>query len=173
MVNYRRIRVPGGTYFFTVTLRDRRSDLLIESADLSREVFRSVRQQHPFVIDAMVVLPDHLHTLWTMPEGDSDYSGRWRAIKARFSRALANHGVPLVRNRRGEYDLWQRRFWEHMIRDDDDFARHVDYIHYNPVKHGSAKDSFDWRWSSIHAYARKGIIAADWRGREQGGSFGD
>ena len=102
MVNYRRIRVPGGTYFFTVTLRDRRSDLLIESADLLRKVFRSVRQQRPFAIDAMVVLPDHLHTLWTMPEGDSDYSGRWRAFKARFSRALANNGVSLVRNSRGE-----------------------------------------------------------------------
>ena len=173
MVNYRRIRVPGGTYCFTVTLRDRRSDLLIESADLLQEVFRSVRQQHPFVIDAMVVLPDHLHTLWTMPEGDSDYSGRWRAIKARFSRALANNGVSLVRNSRGEYDVWQRRFWEHLIRDDDDFARRADYIHHNPVKHGLVEEPFDWRWSSIHAYARKGIIAADWRGREQGGSFGD
>jgi putative transposase len=172
MVNYRRVRVPGSTYFFTVTLHNRGTDVLAARSDLLREVFRSVRQRRPFVIDAVVVLPDHLHTLWTMPEGDSDYSGRWRAIKAQFSRALANDGVSLVRNRRGGYDLWQRRFWEHMIRDDDDFVRHVDYIHYNPVKHGLVENPFDWRWSSIHAYARKSIIA-DWHCGEQDGSFGD
>jgi putative transposase len=98
---------------------------------------------------------------------------RWRAIKAGFTRALARHGVPLVRDRRGEYDLWQRRFWEHMIRDDDDLARHVEYIHHNPVKHGLVTEAFDWRWSSIHAYARRGVIARDWNGRELDGRFGD
>jgi putative transposase len=173
MVSYRRVRIPGATYFFTVTLRDRRADWLTARADLLRSVVRCVRHQRPFTIDAMVILPDHLHTVWTLPADDADYSGRWRAIKARFSRALASDGVPLVRNRRGEYDLWQRRFWEHLIRDDEDFARHVDYIHHNPVKHGWVANPFDWRWSSIHAYARRGVIAADWSGRDQDGTFAD
>jgi putative transposase len=124
-------------------------------------------------IEAAVVLPDHLHAICTLPPGDADYSGRWRAIKARFSRALVGRGVPIVRNRRGEYDLWQRRFWEHLIRDDGDFARHVDYIHYNPVKHGLVADPFDWRWSSIHAFARRGIVSRGWCGFDQDGTFGD
>ncbi len=136
MVRYRRARIPGAIYFFTVTLRDRRSDLLTRRAELLRQVFRGVRRERPFTIEAIVVLPDHLHTMWTLPPGDADYASRWRAIKARFSWSLARDGVPLIRNRRGEYDLWQRRFWEHLIRDEDDFARHADYIHCNPVKHG-------------------------------------
>jgi REP-associated tyrosine transposase len=135
--------------------------------------FRSVRHKRPFAIDAIVVLPDHLHTIWTLPPGDADYSGRWRAIKAGFSKDLAGHGVPLVRGRRGEYDLWQRRFWEHTIRDEGDVARHVEYIHHNPVKHGFVTNPFDWRWSSIHSYARRGIIVAEWNGRDQAGVFGD
>jgi putative transposase len=125
------------------------------------------------MIDAVVVLPDHLHTVWTLPAGDADYSGLWRAIKARFSRSLARSGVPLARDRRGEYDLWQRRFWEHLIRDDDDLARHVEYIHYNPVKHGLVADPFHWRWSSIHVYARQGIVSTEWSGRDHDGAFGD
>ena len=173
MVNYRRARVPGATYFFTVTLRDRRKDWLTAHAELLRSSFRRVRRQRPFAIDAVVVLPDHLHTIWTLPPGDADYSGRWRAIKAVFSRNLSDLGVPLVRNRRGEYDLWQSRFWEHLIRDEEDFARHVTYIHYNPVKHGLVAAPMDWRWSSIHAYVRRGIIAADWSGCDQSGTFGD
>ncbi len=173
MVNYRRARVPGSAYFFTVTLRDRRKSYLIAHVDLLRSVVRSVRHERPFAIEAIVVLPDHLHAICTFPAGDADYSGRWRAIKARFSRSLAGGGVPIVRNRRGEYDLWQRRFWEHLIRDDGDFARHVDYIHYNPVKHGLVADPFDWRWSSIHAFPKRGIIGRGWRGGEQDGPFGD
>jgi REP-associated tyrosine transposase len=121
----------------------------------------------------MAVLPDHVHSLWTLPPGDADYSARWRAIKARFSRRLAGDRVALARNRRGEYDLWQRRFWEHVIRDDEDFARHVDYIHYNPVKHALVTNPFDWRWSSIHLYARRGIVTPDWSGHDQQGEFGD
>jgi putative transposase len=104
---------------------------------------------------------------------DADFPGRWRAIKAGFTRAVTRHGVPLVRDRRGEYDLWQRRYWEHLIRDDEDFARHVDYIHHNPVKHGLATDPFRWRRSSIHAYARQGVINREWRGRKVGGRLGD
>ena len=173
MVNYRRARVPGAACFFTVTLRDRRKSTLIDHADLLRSVVRGVWHDRRFGIEAAIVLPDHLHAICTLPPGDADYSGRWRAIQARFSRALAGRGVPIVRNRRGEYDLWQRRFWEHLIRDDGDFARHVDYIHYNPVKHGLVADPFDWRWSSIHAFARRGLVSQGWRGFDQDGAFGD
>jgi putative transposase len=111
MVLYRRNRVAGGTYFFTVTLRDRRSDALVSHVGLLREAFRMVRTKRPFTIDAIVVLPDHLHAIWTLPEGDTDYSGRWRAIKSRFSHNLKKSGFPLTRDKRGEYLLWQRRFW--------------------------------------------------------------
>ncbi len=173
MVNYRRALVPGATYFFTVTLRDRRKDWLIAHVDSLRAVVRGVRRQRPFAIDAIVVLPDHLHAVWTLPAGDADFPGRWRAIKAGFTRALTRDGVPLIRDRRGEYDLWQRRYWEHLIRDDNDLARHVDYIHYNPVKHGLVADAFDWRWSSIHAFARRGIVGRGWQGCVQDGPFDD
>ena len=173
MLNYRRARVPGATDFFTVTLRDRRKDWLTAHANLLRSIVRDVRKQRPFTIDAAVALPDHLHAICTLPDGDADYSGRWRAIKARFSRALARQGMPIVRNAQGEYDLWQRRFWEHLLRDEADFARHVDYIHDNPVKHGLVADPFDRQWSSIHAYARRGIIGRHWRGCDPDGLFGD
>ncbi len=130
MVNYRRARVPGATFFFTVTLNDRKSDLLTRRTDLLRAAFRTVRHQNPFQIDAIVVLPDHLHTMWTLPTDDADFSSRWQALKAQ--------------NARGEYDLWQRRYWEHLIRNDEDFERHVNYIHYNPVKHFLVKHPSDW-----------------------------
>ncbi len=173
MVNYRRARVPGATYFFTVTLQDRRKTFLIDHVDLFLSVVRRVRHMRPFGIDAFVILPDHLHAVCTLPPGDADYSGRWRAIKARFARALAAGGVGIVRNRRGEYDLWQRRFWEHLVRDEGDFCRHVEYIHHNPVKHGLVSDAFAWRWSSIHTYARRGVINRNWQGRDLLGLFGD
>lgn len=173
MVNYRRALVPGATYFFTVTLRDRRKEWLTAYVDQLRVVVRDVRRQRPFAINSIVILPDHLHAVWTLPAGDADFPGRWRAIKAGFTRALTRDGVPLVRDRRGEYDLWQRRDWEHLIRNDDDLARHVDYIHYNPVKHGLVADPFGWRWSSIHAFARRGIVGRSWRGGDQDGPFGD
>lgn len=111
MVHFRRHFVPGGSYFFTVTLRDRRSQALTDHIGALREAFRAVQLERPFEIIAVVVLPEHLHTVIRLPEGDADYSGRWRAIKGRFSRALVKAGVPLKRDRRGEYDLWCRRFW--------------------------------------------------------------
>jgi len=132
MVHYQRNRVAGGTYFFTVTLRDRSSDRLVRHVGLLRDAFRSVRAERLFTIDAIVILPDHLHAIWTLPAGDADYSGRWRAIKSRFTHGLRASGIPLPRGSRGEYRLWQRRFWDHTIRDDDDFNRHIDYIHWNP-----------------------------------------
>ena len=112
----------------------------------------------------MVVLPDHLHAIWTLPAGDADYSGRWRAIKAGFTRGLVTSGLPLVRSDKGEYDLWQRRFWEHTVRDESDLAGHVEYIHFNPVKHGLVKQVRDWPWSSFHQYVRRGWLAEDWGG---------
>jgi putative transposase len=130
MVLYRRNRVMGGTYFFTLTLRNRSSDQLVRHVGLLRQAFRTVRQEHPFNIDAIVILPDHLHTIWTLPENDADYSGRWRAIKARFTRSLLKTGAPTIEcDHRGEYRLWQRWFWEHTIRDDRDYRNHVDYCH--------------------------------------------
>ncbi len=162
MVNYRRMRAPGATYFFTVTLLDRRSDVLVVHGDTLREVFRHVRKERPFVVEAIVVLPDHLHAVWRLPPDDADYSGRWRAIKARFTRELVCGGVPLVRDRRGEYRFWQRRFWEHVIRDDGDFARHIDYIHFNPVKHGHVSVVRDWPYSTFHRLVTAGLYPADW-----------
>lgn len=162
MVGYRRNRIPGGTYFFTVTLADRRSQTLVEHIGLLRESFRRVRRERPFRIDAVVVLPDHLHTIWTLPEDDGDYPGRWRAIKIRFTHAARERDVPLTSNAKGEYDLWQRRYWEHTIRDEDDLQRHVDYIHYNPVKHGLVKRVADWPFSSFHRYVRLGRLSLDW-----------
>lgn len=129
MVLYRRNRVPGGSYFFTVTLRDRRSTLLVERIEPLRAAFRHTLQRYPFVIEALVVLPDHLHTIWTLPPEDTDYAGRWKSIKSRFTRTLAGEGFNMSRNAKGEYDLWQRRYWEHTLRDEIDFTRHLDYIH--------------------------------------------
>lgn len=173
MVRYPRLRIQGATYFFTVTLRDRSSDILVAHIGALRQAFRDVRRQHLYHIDAMVVLPDHIHALWTLPDGDADYSSRWRAIKARFSRALVRDGVSLVRNQRGEYDLWQRRFWEHLVRNETDFARHLDFIHYNPVKHGLVASPANWRFSSIHRYILLGIIPPDWGGADDDGDFGE
>jgi putative transposase len=136
MVRYRRNHMPGGTFFFTVTLADRRARLLVENIDLLRAAFRTARSERPFAIDAIVVLPEHLHVVMTLPSGDADFSGRWRRIKGYFSSALLRSSTPIARRPNSELALWQSRFWEHTIGDDDDFARHVDYIHYNPVKHG-------------------------------------
>ncbi len=124
----------GGTYFFTVTLRDRSADTLVRHVGLLRAVFRTVRAERPFTINAIVILPDHLHTLWTLPDGDSGYSGRWRAIKPRFTRQLVQSGIPLDCGHRGEYTLWQRRFWEHALCDDADVQHHADYSHWNPTR---------------------------------------
>jgi putative transposase len=138
MVDYRRTRIPGGTYFPTVTLRNRRSDFLVKYVDALKSAFGEARGKSAFTVDAIVVLPDHLHTIWTLRPDDHDFSGKWRSLKSRFTRSLIQKGASLKRDSRGEYDLWQRRFWEHLIRDENDVARHVDYIHYNPVKHGLA-----------------------------------
>jgi putative transposase len=164
MVHYRRNQLPGGTYFFTVTLADRRSFALTENIEHLRASFRRVKVTQPFAIVAMAVLPEHLHAIWTLPPGDADYPGRWRAIKTGFTHDLIRAGVQITRNAKGECDLWQRRFWEHTIRDDNDLARHVDYLHYNPVKHGLVARVADWPHSSFHRYVRQGVLPEDWAG---------
>ena len=164
MVAYRRNFLPGGTFFFTVVLKDRRSALLVEHIDLLRQALRRAREQQPFSIIALVVLPEHLHTVLTLPEHDADFPGRWRRIKALFTRSLAPRGIPVVRNARGEYSVWQRRFREHTIRDEADLERHVDYIHFNPVKHGLVAQVREWPFSSFHQYVRRGWLPPDWGG---------
>jgi putative transposase len=164
MTEYRRARIPGATWFFTVNLAERHGKLLlVDHIDLLRRVFRNVKDRHPFAIDAVVVLPEHLHCIWTLPAGDCDYKMRWALIKAGFSRQLpAGERRSASRVQRGERGIWQRRFWEHVIRDDRDFERHVDYIHWNPVKHGWLKRVCDWPHSSFHAYVRRGVYPEDW-----------
>jgi REP-associated tyrosine transposase len=174
MVRYRRNFVSGGTYFFTVTLADRSSTLLVDSVAALRHSFRFARRERPFTVDAIVVLPEHLHVVMTLPLDDADFSGRWRKIKSLFSRRVAKT-TGLKPNKRGEYALWQTRFWEHTIRDDSDFERHVDYIHYNPVKHGLVSRVADWSYSSFHRYVRLGVLPKDWAGdaREASHGFGE
>jgi putative transposase len=165
MPNYRRNRVPGGTYFFTVNLLDRRSDLLVAQIEALRAAVRQARANAPFHIDAWVVLPDHLHCLWTLPDGDADFSGRWKSIKTWFSKSLpATEQRSAVNIRRGERGIWQRRYWEHTIRDDRDYAVHMDYIHFNPVKHGYVDHAADWPFSSFRHYVENGIYPLDWLG---------
>ena len=175
MPNYRRYRVPGGCWFFTVALADRRSRVLVDHIDDLRHAVATVRERHPFHIDAMVVLPDHVHAVWTLPDGDCDFSRRWYLVKVAFTRAVVRSSTPVPRGGRlGERRLWQRRFWEHLIRDDDDFARHVDYCHVNPMKHGRVARVGDWPYSSFHRAVREGIYSADWGGTvEPAGRFGD
>jgi len=165
MTNYRRNFVPGGSYFFTVNLADRRSRLLAENIDLLRPAFCYTRERHPFTIDAIVVLPDHLHAIWSLPEGDCDFALRWRLIKSAFSRELpAGEHVSESRAAKGERGIWQRRYWEHTLRDEADLTRHVDYIHFNPVKHRHVSRVRDWPYSSFHRMVRLGICPADWAG---------
>ena len=173
MVNYRRNHLPGGTFFFTVTLGNRSSRVLTEHIELLRAAFRKVQREQPFRIDAVVVLPEHLHAIWTLPPDDDDYPGRWRAIKSAFTRAVVKSGLAVARNAKGEYALWQRRYWEHTIADEEDFQRHVDYIHSNPVKHGWVEGVADWPHSSFHRYVETGILPLDWAGGDTAGDFGE
>src|SRR5215467_8719342 len=176
MTNYQRNFVPGGSYFFTVNLADRQLRLLTEHIDLLRVAFRYTQARHSFDVAAAVILPDHLHAIWTLPEGEADYALRWRLIKSAFSRALPN-GEPISASRgcKAERGIWQRRYWEHTVRDEDDFARHVDYIHFNPVKHGHVGRVQDWPYSTFHRMVRAGVYPQDWAGdsRNDNGSFGE
>lgn len=126
-----------------------------------------VQRQYPFTVEALVVLPDHFHALWTLPERDGDYSKRWGLIKARFSKGIKaelshEDACSPSRTKRRETTIWQRRFWEHAIRDDEDFQKHFDYIHYNPVKHGLVSRVQDWPYSTFHRYVKQGFYSNDW-----------
>lgn len=175
MVLYRRNRVPGGTYFFTVTLRNRRLSTLVDRIDDLRESVRYARKKKPFRIDAWVVLPEHIHAVLTLPANTHDYPGRWKLIKSRFTHLLVKAGLPVQKNERGEYDVWQTRYWEHTIRDESDFAHHVDYIHYNPVKHGFTKMVKEWPYSTFHRHVEAGIYPPGWGGgdNEWDGEYGE
>lgn len=154
MPNYRRPKVDGATIFFTVALADRRSDALIRNIDALREAVQLTKSERPFRIEAWVVLPDHLHCIWRLPEGDCDYSTRWRVIKSRFSRNLSKRGLRKSNVDRFERGVWQRRFWDHHIRSQEDFDGHLRYCWFNPVKHGFVERPEDWVFSSVHRDVR-------------------
>ncbi len=164
-MRYRRNYVEGGTYFFTVNLLDRDKTLLIDHIDSLRDAVRFVKAKKPFYIDAWVVLPDHLHAVWTLPEGDVDYSSRWREIKKRFSKSLSKtEHLSAVRQRKGERGIWQRRFWEHTIKNEKDYRHHIDYVHVNPLKHGLVTQVKDWPFSSFHLAVNRGLYDVNWCG---------
>ena len=167
-MEYRRIWCPGGTYFFTVNLRARKNNnLLVRHVDLLRECVRDVKFRFPFEIHAWVVLPDHLHCVIELPVGDADFATRWRLIKSNFSKGLPNTEYKsAVRIARGERGIWQRRYWEHLIRDQDDFRAHVDYVHINPVKHGLVNCVRDWPYSTFHRYVESDMYPTNWAGTE-------
>ena len=176
MTGYRRNFIAGGSFFFTVNLAERRLQLLTEHVDELRNAFRKVRQRHPFTIDAMIVLPDHLHAVWTLPDGDAYFATRSQLIKSAFSHSLpSGERISESRAARGERGIWQRRYWEHTIRDERDFARHVDYIHINPVKHGLVTRVRDWPFSSFHRMVKLGVYPEDWAGdvAVNDGKFGE
>jgi putative transposase len=176
MPRYKRAKVEGGSFFFTVTLADRSSDTLVDHIDSFRDAYRWAQQHHPFETIAICVLPDHLHAIWTLPDGDSDFSTRWSLIKAGFSRALpisASRSASKISKR--DKGIWQRRYWEHAIRDARDLDRHIDYIHFNPVKHQLVSRVCDWPHSSFHRYVDRGWLPQDW-GCDLGdlpGTFGE
>ena len=154
-MRYRRHYQAGGLYFFTLVTERRQAILTHPEIRLAlRQAIQTVRQKYPFEIIAWVLLPDHLHTIWQLPENDANYSERWRQIK-RFTQYHCRHQFP---------NLWQKRFWEHTIRDEMDFAHHLDYVHFNPVKHGYVDQAVNWDYSSFHRYVRSGFYSTDWGG---------
>ncbi|NIZ08566.1 transposase [Pseudooceanicola sp. HF7] len=150
MPRYLRPHIPGATIFFTVTLAERGSDLLVREVEALRTAVAGVKARRPFHIDAWVVLPDHLHCIWTLPEGDADYATRWRQIKSGFSRGRPPGPLRAGPRARHERGIWQRRFWEHHIRDEADHTAHLRYCWENPVKHGLVQRAEDWPYSSVH-----------------------
>jgi len=170
MPEYRRIRVKGGSYFFTVVTFGRRPFLIDDQVRSAlRQGIQEVRQSLPFSIDAWILLPDHLHAIWTLPENDDNFGSRWAVIKRAVSRQcgyLPGNDGPINESsaRRGESYIWQRRFWDHLIRDDLDFQSHLDYLHWNPVKHGYVKRVIDWPYSTFHRLVNQGLYPPDWGG---------
>jgi len=188
MANYRRLKITGGTYFFTVVTYRRQPILCDEPIRKAlREGVAATRVVCPFSIDGWVLLPDHLHCLWTLPSGDADFGKRWSMIKRFVSQycgaVVGARGAPCgdgggrggaygieSRCKRHEATIWQRRFWEHAIRDEGDFARHMDYLHYNPVRHGLVQTVGEWPYSTFHRCVREGVYPSDWGGVGDGGT---
>jgi putative transposase len=170
-MEYQRARTKGGTYFFTVVTHMRQPILCNGSSVKEiKNAFLKVMAAYPFVVDAIVLLPDHLHCLWTLPENDQDFSTRWRLIKSYFTKNFGRKSKGASsqsRSAKKEQDVWQRRFWEHLIRNEDDYANHLDYIHYNPVKHGLVNAPSLWPYSSFHRYAKNGLYPIDWGSRKK------
>lgn len=165
-MNYRRAWHPGGTYFFTVNLLQRHgNDLWVRHIESLRDAVRRVRRHHPFVIHGWVMLPDHLHCVIELPLNDCDFPLRWRLIKLLFSKSLpVTERRSSVRQQRGERGIWQRRYWEHLIRNEQDFIAHMDYVHFNPVKHGWVHAVVDWPYSTFHRRAAEGMYPLAWAG---------
>ena len=165
-MQYRRAKTPGATYFFTLVTYQRQHIFNHpEAVEVLRQAFRTVKQNHPFTIEAIVVLPDHLHCIWTLPPEDAAFSKRWRLIKSEFTRHCPSRfrrQRSAARQHKAEQAVWQRRFWEHQLCDEADFVRHVEYIHYNPVRHGLVSAPKDWVASSFHCFVRKGIYPIGW-----------
>jgi putative transposase len=176
MPRYRRLKIEGGLFFFTLALADRSSDLLVRHIDRARRAYAVAQERRPFETVAICILPDHLHALWQLPDSDTDYAVRWSLFKSTLSR-----GLPAAPERsaskiaKREKGIWQRRYWEHAIRDEKDLERHVDYIHYNPARHGLVTAVADWPHSSFHRYVAQGMLPADWGGdaKELFGNFGE
>ena len=169
MPNYIRNQKSGAAYFFTINLYDRQSDLLITHINELRQAYQKVQQTMPFTTDAIVILPDHIHALWTLPDNDTDYPTRIRLFKSHFTRQLPahlKHTNNRSRKRQKESGIWQRRYWEHTIQDDMDFNRHMDYIHYNPVKHAHAASPADWEYSTFRREVKSGHYDLDWAGSD-------
>lgn len=168
MTNWRRVSHPGGTFFFTLVTENRAPILTTPAGRRNlRTATRACRARWPFEIAAVVLLPDHLHTIWRLPPGDGDYSARWAWLKKEFTKAWVSAGGPeqdisASRQKNRRRGVWQRRFWEQAIRDDRDLERHLDYIHYNPVKHGYVRCASEWPWSSFHRYRRAGAYPPGW-----------
>ncbi|MDT4292021.1 transposase [Methylomonas sp. MO1] len=173
-MRYRRADIKGGTYFVTVNLAGRKRTLLVDYMDQLRMVINKVKTTHPFHIDAMVILPDHLHAIFTFPQDDCDYPTRWMLIKAGFSRQIPkNERINTSRLAKGERGIWQRRYWEHLIRDETDYPRHMDYVHWNPVKHGFLSRVIDWPHSTFHRYVKNGVYQPNWAGTAASGNGED
>ena len=167
-MDYRRHYQPGSTYFFTVVTQYRRP-LLVENIGKLRKAFQLMHKRYPCEIQAIVILPDHLHTIWRLPDGDSDYSRRWMILKRAFSASIPANPATRSQVSKREKGIWQRRFWEHTIRNEDDWARHLDYIHYNPVKHGYVDSPADWAYSSFSRWVSMGLYCPNWGASEPPG----
>jgi putative transposase len=159
MPNYHRVHAEGATYFFTVVTAQRKPILQGKHAELLLEIMGEIRQETPFHSEAFVILPDHLHAIWRLPDGDTDYSKRWGLIKSRFSKRC---GLPSISSHGQDSGIWQPRFWEHLIRSDHDWRTHMDYVHFNPIKHGLVKRVVEWPYSSFHQWVKEGFYAPDW-----------